>query len=237
MLTRSPESVEESVEVALPPRARLLAAVVIGTYAWVLTVLPATVGEGWSSVPSVVALLGLLCLYGAPLAPRVQLSVVLALDGFLGFSFLSLFLTRDVQVNPPFPVFGAFGWVVFTFALGSVSRPGKEETGALGEGTRLNPRTPPSLLAALSLALILVFCLLLLGSAWSITRPTLSVLGHVLVLFAVLLLLGAGANLSTYLQSRGTRLSRPLRLRRALTPLVSLVLLSLAWIAIRHFAG
>lgn len=127
--------------------------------------------------------------------------------------------------------------MAFTFALGSMSRPGREEESPLvGDSGRLSPRTPPSLLAGALLAVILILCLLLLGSAWSIPRPPLAVLGHVLVLFAVLLLLRGGAHLSAYFQSRGTRLSRPLRLRRALLPLLSLVVLSLGFVAMRMFA-
>lgn len=89
---------------AAPGRARLLAALLTGTYAWALTVLPALAPTGLSSPSGVLGLSGLGCLYLAPLAPRARHAVLLSLDGFVGLSFLALLLTKESQVSPPFPI-------------------------------------------------------------------------------------------------------------------------------------
>jgi hypothetical protein len=203
-------------------RSRLIAAVITGTYSWALTVLPPAVsGSSSFSLAAVAAAIAILSLLSAPLLPPGRPALIAALDVFVGFCILSWWAGRPNGINPPFAVFGSFGWLAYTLALGSLSTPGQEATAA-DPGPHLDPRTPPSRLAAGALLLVLLASLALLGAAWKVERPAVSVLAHVFALSAVLVLLRSGALLSTFLQVRGTKLARAPRLARAAWPLFGL---------------
>lgn len=222
---KEPDSAGSADEGIPPRRSRLLATIITGTYSWALTVLPPLSVHGGVSATGVTAVLALASLLLSPLAPPGRWALLLALDLFVGFSFLSWLLGSDQLVDPPFAVFGTFGWLAYTLALGALSTP-EEAREVLDPGPVLPPRTPPSRLSAAVLGLVVLGVLVILGAAWQIERPAVSVLGHVVALATVLLALRSGAQVSTYVQVAGTKLVRPLSLRAATFPLLSLALLA-----------
>lgn len=207
-----------------PRRLRLLATVITGTYSWALTVLPLLAAHGIATAPGVTGAMALLALLVSPLVPPGRWALVFALDLFVGLSFLSWWTGSHQFVEPPFAVFGSFGWLAYTLALGALSTPERAEQ-ARDPGPALEPRTKPSRLSAAVLGLVVLGVLVILGAAWKIERPGVSVLGHVVALCTVLLLLRSGAQISTYVQVAGTKLGRPLSLRGAVVPLLSLALM------------
>jgi hypothetical protein len=146
------------------------------------------------------------------------------LDVFLSLCVLSWLFGRDQLIEPPLAVFGSFGWLAYTFALGSLSTPRDTEVGE-DPGPHLEPRTRPNRGSAIALIVCLVGSLALMAAAWRVGRPALAVLSHVFALAAILLVLRTSAHLSTYLQVRGTKLLSKPRLRTAAWPLVGLLLL------------
>ena len=193
--------------------------------------LPPVAVTGPASLTGIAAAVALLSLFAAPFLPPGRPALTAALDVFLGCCILSWWAARDQALAPPFAIFGSFGWLAYTFALGSLSTPGDVETEA-SPGPHLDPRTPPSRLSAATLLTILVCCLIVLGAAWRVERPAVSVLAHVFALATVLILLRSGALLATYLQVRGTKLASPPRLKRAIWPLLALSVVgavSLSW--------
>jgi hypothetical protein len=204
----------------------MLAAVVTGVYSWGLTVLPPLSATGPGSLAGVAAGCAIVSLLVSPLLPPGRIALAASLDFFVGFCILSWWAGRHHPIEPPFAIFGSFGWLAYTLALGALSTPHEPESEA-SPGAHLSPRTPPSKLSAAALALALLGSLVLLGSAWKIERPAISVLAHVFALATVLILLRSGAHMATYLQVRGTKLVKPSRLRPALWPLFWLTLLLL----------
>lgn len=217
-------------------RSRLLAAVVAGTYSWGLTVLPPLAVHGAVSFTGLFALAALSSLIVSPLLPPGRWALVFALDLFVGFSMLSWLTGSHQLIDPPFAVFGTFGWLAYTLALGALSTPERSEEEP-NPGPRLDPRTRPSRLSALILSLVVVAALVVLGAAWRIQRPAVAVFGHVVALAIVLVALRAGAGLSTYVQVAGTKLARPLSFRSAVFPFFTLLILAgltLVWRLSRH---
>ncbi len=214
-----------------PRRSRLLAAVIAGTYSWGLTVLPPVAIQGVVSFSGLFAALAILSLFFSPLAPPGRWALLLSLDLFLGFSVIAWLLTSQQPIDPPLAVFGTFGWLAYTLALGALSTP-EQSDAEPDPGPKLDPRTRPSRLSALILAIVGVSALVVLGAAWNIQRPAAATLGHVVALAVVLFALRAGAGLSTYVQVVGTKLARPLSFRPAALPFLALLLLgglTLAW--------
>lgn len=219
------DSDSDSIDDGVPPRrSRLFAAVITGTYAWALTVLAPLSVHGAASPAGVTAGLALLSLLLSPLVPPGRWALVFALDLFVGLSFVSWWVGSHQLVEPPFAVFGSFGWLAYTLALGALSTPERVDA-ASDPGPALEPRTRPSRLSAAVLALVVLGVLVILGAAWQVERPGVSVLAHVVALCTVLLVLRSGAHLSTYVQVAGTKLGRPLSLRGAVVPLLSLALI------------
>jgi hypothetical protein len=206
-------------------RLRMLAVVLTGGYCWALTVLPPLGTLGFGSTAGAFALLALSSLLASPFLPPGRPALTGALDLFLGFCAVSWFLGRNQLIDPPLAVFGSFGWLAYTFALGSLSTPSDTEATDLAAGPHLDPRTNPSRFSAAVLIGCLVAALVLLGAAWKVDRPALAVLSHVFALVVVLLILRSGAHLSTYLQVRRTKLSMSPRLSPAGWPLILLALL------------
>lgn len=212
-------------------RSRLFAVVLTGTYAWGLTVLPSASSHGFSSVVGVFALLALGGLFLSLLLPPGRLSLFAGLDLFIGCCLVSWWAGRGDPLRPPFAVFGSLGWLAYTFAWGSLST-SREFATQTHPGPHLEPRTPPSRLSAAAMLLLLMGSLVLLGGAWWVERPSLSVLSHVLALAAALLLLRSGAHLAIAMQVRGTKLHQPLRLWAAWGPLTLLavvITVGLVW--------
>jgi hypothetical protein len=65
------------------------------------------------------------------------------------------------------------------------------------------------------LLLASIATILLLSVGWTVKRPGLSVLAHIVALAATLLVLRGSAQFATHLQTSGTRLMRPLSMQRA----------------------
>ncbi len=206
-------------------RSRLLAALIAGTYSWALTVLPALSVHGAISFAGLFALFSIVSLLASPLLPPGRWALLFALDLFVGFSILSWLSGSHQLIDPPFAIFGTFGWLAYTLAVGALSTPEQSEDSP-DPGPQLDPRTRPSRLSAFILVLVVVLVLGVLGAAWEIRRPAVAVLGHVLALAVVLLALRAGAGLSTYVQVVGTKLARPLSFRSAVLPFLTLLLLA-----------
>ncbi len=213
------------------PRTRLLPAVLAGTYSWVLTVLPAVAAAGWTSLSALGGGIALLSLFVSPLLTRGRFAMLTALDLFVGGSILAWWGVRDLELSLPFGVFGALGWLAYTFALGALSTPAKLQE-LNDPGPELHPRVPPSRAAAAILVAVFASCLIVLASAWRVDRPSLGVLAHIVALGVILLSLRTGAHLAVYFQLQGSRIGAPLGLRRALLPLTLLLcsgLLALYW--------
>jgi hypothetical protein len=208
-------------------RSRILAAVITGTYSWALTVLPPLSVHGSASVPGALAGLALLSLLLSPLVGPGPWTLVFALDLFVGFSIASWLTGSHQPMEPPFAVFGSFGWLAYTLALGALSTPDAADRPA-DPGPLLPPRTRPRRLSALVLGVVVALVLVILGAAWQVERPAVAVLSHVVALATVLLALRSGAQLATYVQVGGTKLARPLSLRAAIAPLLGLALLAFA---------
>jgi len=154
-----------------------------------------------------------------------------ALDGFVGACVLAWWAARNTQIDPPSAVFGSFGWLAYTLALGALSTPVEHAKVPL-IARDLEPRTRPSRSAILALLVSLLMALFLLGRAWTVERPAQLVLAHVLVLAAALLVLRSGAGLATYLQVRDTKMAASPQLKTAIIPLMfffSLVAAGLFW--------
>lgn len=206
-------------------RLRMLAVVLTGGYSWALTVLPPLGAAGLGSFAGAFAFLALGSLLASPFLPPGRPALTAALDLFLGFCAVSWFLGRNQLIEPPLAVFGSFGWLAYTFALGSLSTPSDTEGTDGAPGSHLDPRAKPSRLSAAVLIGCLLAALVLLGAAWKVDRPALAVLSHVFALVVVLLLLRSGAHLSTYLQVRRTKLAISPRLGPAGWPLILLAFL------------
>ncbi len=193
-------------------RFRMLAVVLTGLYSWMLTILPAITIAGSVTWVGISGWLALLTLVAAPLLPTARLSIVFSLDVFLSMCVISWWCGRDLEGGAPFGVFGSFGWLAYILALGALSTPSNQLETSAG-GADLEPRATPRYLPFLALLACVVGALVLLSAAWSVERRAVAVLAHVVALSAALFALRAGAHLSGYLQTSGTRLERPLRLR------------------------
>lgn len=222
-LTAAPQAaVAISAVMSATPRTRLFPAVFAGTYSWVLTVLPAVVAAGWTSLSALGGAIALLSLLISPLLTRGRFALLTALDLFVGGSILAWWGVRDLDITLPFGVFGSLGWLAYTFALGALSTPAKlQEVG--DPGPELHPRIPPSRAAAAVLITVFASCLIVLASAWQVERPSLGVLAHIVALGVILLSLRTGAHLAVFFQVRGSRIGAPLGMRRALIPLTLLL--------------
>lgn len=203
----------------------MLVVVISGLYSWGLTVLPQVVTTGAASPTGVFAAVGLIALLVAPMLPPGRFALRAALDVFVGGCLLAWFFGRDQPMDPPLAVFGSFGWLAYTLALGSLSTPSDSEVEP-DPGPRLDPRTRPSRLSAAVLLVCLVASLALIGAAWTVERPAVAVLSHVFALAVVIVVLRSSAHLATYLQVRSTKLKVRPRLAPAVWPLVALVVLS-----------
>lgn len=202
----------------------MISVVLTGTYSWALTVLPPVAEAGPLSPTGVCAGLAIVSLLASPLLPPGRWALVASLDVFVGACLLAWFFSMNSAVEPPFAVFGSFGWLAYTLALGSLSTPPRAAEPP-ASGPVLEPRTKPSRLSAVALAVCVGLSFLLMGAAWKVERPAVAVLAQVFALTAVLVLLRSGAHLSTYLQVRGTKLSTAPRVRAGVWWLLILALL------------
>lgn len=200
-------------------RSRLVPAVLAGTYSWAVTVLPAASSPGASLLSSVAAGVGLLALLVSPMLPQGRWSMITALDLFVGASILSWWGARNAEFALPFGVFGSFGWLAYTLALGALSTPPRLPE-ATDPGPELHPRTPPSKAAVVVLGVVVLSSLALLAAAWRVERPGLAVLAHIIALSVILLSLRTAALMAVHFQVRGTRIAAPLRLKNAWLPLI-----------------
>jgi hypothetical protein len=229
----------------------MLVVVISGVYSWGLTVLPQVATTGPASPTGLFARLAIVALLAAPVLPPGRIALTAALDVFLGACILAWFFGRDHPMDPPLAVFGSFGWLSYTLALGSLSTPLESDTernpaarnpaarnpAELNPGPHLDPRTRPSRLSAAVLLACLLACLAVIGAAWTVKRPAVAVLAHVFALSTVLVILRSSAHLATYLQVRTTKLKVRPRLGPAAWPLVALAVLAAAAVVWAFLSG
>jgi len=206
-------------------RTRMIPTVLAGSYCWIFTVATKALHDGVLSLSGLFAVLALVALLVAPAVPNRRIALILALDVFVLGCVGSWWAAAGIELDVPLSVFGSFGWVAYTFALGALSKPSRAEE-VQEPGPELHPRTRPSKTSALVLLSVVMTSLFILGAAWKVERPALAVLSHVLALGVVLILLRTGAHLAVRFQVKGTRQESHLLLRRAALPLIVLVLLA-----------
>ncbi len=201
----------------------------MGVYVWVLTAGVPAWAEGTPPGARFAALGALAVLSASLMAPRNLLSLVLGVEAFFGLTVVCWWFLReaDAPVLPGF--FGVLGWVVYTLAWGTLSKPviaSSSEDQEDAPMPRLVPRRPPSRLALLVASPALCLMPLLLFPGLGVDREPARVLSQVVALALLLLLTQAGAHVGAGLQAPDPTRSARHRLRAARTPLLLLCVLA-----------
>jgi hypothetical protein len=163
----------------LPRLGEVGQVVVPGAYAWAVTVVPAAVGRGGTSLSWVAAagaFVGLVA--GAFVAKdRPRLGHALGIWAFVVLScaawVLNPYAIRVDRIDPMRAVAGTFGWTLYALGWGTPWRPGRhpEDDPRAELHPKLEPRKLPPLRVPWSLVVATLGALACLALAWRAAEP------------------------------------------------------------------
>lgn len=194
-------SLEEREAPELVRRGSVLLA---GGYAWATTVLHPVLQRGAGAFARSSAAFAAVALLAFALVPlrTVRMARSLALYGFLVFSVGTWILlgTRLAveRLEPTRAALGSLGWMLFAFGWGVPREPARvpEDDPGVLPGAPLAPKGELPRGASAVLALSVACALLPLVTAWRITRPYQSLLGHAVGIVTAVFVVSIGADIA-----------------------------------------
>jgi hypothetical protein len=217
--------------------------VVPGLYGWLATVLTPVLQRGASIGARVFALMALLALVGSFLfaGRRQRLSRALGVYGFISCCFLAWALLgpllRSDQLDAVRGALGAIGFLLHALAWGAVPRePDPDALDNLVPGNPLQPRNKPGRFGAVVLGLGIAVSLVPMVMAFSVERPSASLLAQAVALGCGLLVIGASSDVSLRVGKAHEQAAWRPRAARAIWPLGALAVafgVAMIWLALR----
>jgi len=212
-----------------------------GVYAWFVTVVPAATerpNSGWSYVTAVLAIV--LLIVGVSLAKqRPRIGLALGIWGFVLACLITWVITMPAlqieRLDPWRAGAGSIGWILYTLGWGTPWRVGghPEDNPRAQLHPKLEPRKPPRLRTALSVAvgtLGAIACLLL---AWRATEPDRALLLHGAALACSVGIINTAASIGLAQGKKRTSAPPKQRITYAfpwIMAIIALMVIAVAWL-------